>query len=163
MTTGQSGKRKLIPHAQKDGLFRVESNGSRVKEGRGQGRNAERRREQIEPDRVKGTFPPLFLLRSLPISMSFDRRFTATPRSDRKCFPWDCKHRETLEKTPAKINRLWRCVMKYACDGSWHSAANMYERGPWRSKEICTTTLTVYRDSLRSCTSCSGIKDARAK
>lgn len=54
MTTGQSGKRKLIPHAQKDGLFRVESNGSRVKEGRGQGRNAERRREQIEPDRVKG-------------------------------------------------------------------------------------------------------------
>lgn len=163
MTTGQSGKRKLIPHAQKDGLFRLESNGSRVKKGRGQGRNAERRREQIEPDRVKG-----ILLLSFSFALFLSRCHSIDDlqlhrEAIESVFHGIVSIEETLEKTPAKINRLWRCVMKYACDGSWHSAANMYERGPWRSKEICTTTLTAYRDSLSSCTCCSGIKDARAK
>ena len=150
MATSQSGKRKLIPHAQKDGLFRVESEReSRAKGGKRQGRNTEGWREQIEPDAVKGTVfsPSLSLSLCFCLALVFPlslpgRRSTddlqATPRSDRKCFPWDYKHRGTLEKTSAKINRLWRCVMKYACSRSWHSLGKYaWERkSHWRSEDI---------------------------
>ena len=72
MATSQSGKRKLIPHAQKDGLFRVESEReSRVKWGKRQARNTEGRREQIEPDAVKGTVFSLSSSLSLSVSPSF--------------------------------------------------------------------------------------------
>lgn len=118
MATSQSGKRKLIPHAQKDGSSAWKEREEEEEIQRDEG-------SRIEPDEVKETPPPPLSFTTLSFPRSTSRPTDdLQPRRRRRSKVFsrgggrrDCKHRETLvgKTLPAKINRLWRCRMKYAC------------------------------------------------
>lgn len=115
MATSQSGKRKLIPHAQKDGSSAWKENGERRKKYRGMKRaGLNRMKSKRGSSSLFLSFATLF---STP-HLSTNQRFTTTSKETiESVFQGGLQaSRNSRGKTlPAKINRLWRCRMKYAC------------------------------------------------
>lgn len=75
MATSQSGKRKLIPHAQKDGSSAWKEREEEEEIQRDEG-------SRIEPDEVKETPPPPLSFTTLfsTLHLSTNRRFTTTSK-----------------------------------------------------------------------------------
>lgn len=139
MATSQSGKRKLIPHAQKDGSSAWKENGERRKKYRGMKRaGLNRMKSKRGSSSLFLSFATLF---STP-HLSTNQRFTTTSKETiESVFQGDCKHRETL------VERLFRlrligygdAVWNMHAHRSWHSprGGNLHKRGPRWWNEIC--------------------------